>query len=53
MDTIELKLSELFLFAAGVFLLISLPFLADRSFSLWALSKTLYGIGVALFLFDK
>ncbi len=53
MSGIQLKLSEIFLFLGGLCLLIGLPYLASGNFTLWAFSKTLYGIGVALFLFDK
>ena len=53
MSSIHIKLIEVFLFFGGVCLLLSLPLLADHSFTLWAFSKTLYGIGVALFLFDQ
>ncbi len=53
MKGVTIKLSEVFLLFGGLTLLLSLPFIADHSFTLWAFSKTLYGIGVALFLFDK
>jgi len=53
MAKIQLNFSEIFLFFAGVALLLSLPLIADREYTLWTLSKTLYGIGLALFLFDR
>ena len=49
----ELKLSEVFLFFGGLALLISLPLLSGGNFTLWTVSKALYGLGVAFLLFDK
>ena len=51
--SIQLKFSEVFLFFGGVALLISLPLLAHNDFTLWTVSKALYGIGVAFLLFDR
>ncbi len=53
MFSFELKFGEIFLFFGGVALLISLPLLAYQNFTLWTVSKALYGIGVAFLLFDK
>ena len=53
MPSIQLKFSEVFLFFGGVALLISLPLLAHNDFTLWTVSKALYGIGVAFLLFDR
>lgn len=40
--------SEILMFTAGIFLLISLPFLSGTGFYLWVGAKALYGIGLAL-----
>ena len=48
-----LKLNEWVFISAGIFMLISIPFLDAEGFGLWTVAKVIYLIGLIIYVWNR